>query len=241
MIEKAQVVQRMRRGGSLWIKVQREALELSGLAFCDAVTGGGGRDKLRAKFTGGVKAILDLDEYGTKWAAEDAEALEPPQEKQAIGGRRSATEAGEALRAEDDLPQEAAEAAKRRKKTVKSAVPPPPQKTPEEKAAAEALRRERRRAYDRERYRRKQARLTAEQAAEARERKKAYDAERYRRKIAAQTPEEKAEENRKRNEYRKERYQAEKLRRMAEAMAAAGAVAAVPPPPQDGGGEEAEG
>ena len=69
MINKREVLQRARRGEMLEIRLKNDNVFLRGTAFVDTVTGGGGIDKVRAKFTNGVKAILDLAEYKDIWKA----------------------------------------------------------------------------------------------------------------------------------------------------------------------------
>lgn len=189
MIERAEVIKRMRHGEMMQIAAAYNNVALYGAAFCDAVTGGGGRDKLRAKFNNGIKAVLDLDDYGSGWKAEEIQA--PPPE--ATAKTQEAAEAGEALRAEDlpqeaeNMPQEATEAAGE----AAEAVPwygDTPAEQEKQRQELEALRRESKRLYDAERYRRRKEAETPGEAAAARRAKSAYDAERYRKRKAAAAP-----------------------------------------------------
>ena len=177
MISKAQVIERMHSGGKLEITTRYDNVELFGVAVCDTVHGSEGREKLRAKFGHGIKAVLEMRDYGKLWDAEEA-----PQEE------AEATEAAEESAAEmleGKAETETAEAA--------DCLPwygDTPEEQETQRQEAERRRRESKRAYDRERYRRRKAEQTPEAAEIEKNNKRKYDAARYlaRKQRAAAAP-----------------------------------------------------
>lgn len=153
MISKEQVIERIHKGARLEIAARFDAVELRGLAVCDAVIGSEGREKLRAKFGHGIKAVLELRDYGKRWEAEEAPEMPAPPPKE----KTKAAEGESGLPWYGDTPEE------------KEA----------QQEALEALRRESKRLYDAERYRRKKAAQTPEEAEIERQNKRQYDKARY--------------------------------------------------------------
>ena len=120
MLDKEIVIDRMRQGGTLEITAHFETVAINGRAVCDRVIGTQGKEKLRAKFGSGIKAVFLLEEYGETWEAEEAaeetgeqetgpfdgaeaahtdERKEPP-EKRADSGRKTHLETVQRWRAE---------------------------------------------------------------------------------------------------------------------------------------------
>ncbi len=179
MISKAQVIERMHSGGKLEITTRFDTVELFGVAVCDTVYGSEGREKLRAKFGHGIKAVLELRDYGKLWDAEEA----PQEETEAA--EEAAEDTAEMLEAIGETQAEAAEAG--------DGLPwygDTPEEQEQQRQEAERLRRESKRAYDRERYRRRKAAQTPEAAEIERNNKRQYDAARYlaRKQRAAAAP-----------------------------------------------------
>lgn len=88
MLNLEAVIERANRHGALEINADYGTVTVNGRAVCDCVHGGGGCLKIRARFGKGIKAILDIDEYGLLWEAEEIEEGEEAAqgERQGAGG-----------------------------------------------------------------------------------------------------------------------------------------------------------
>ncbi len=76
MLNLEAVIERANRHGELEIDADYGTVTINGRAVCDCVYGGGGCLKIRARFGKGIKAILDIDQYGMTWEAEEIEEVE---------------------------------------------------------------------------------------------------------------------------------------------------------------------
>lgn len=100
MLDKGQVIERMKQRGALEISAYFDTVALSGRAYCDSVIGAQGKVKLRAKFDNGIKAVLLLEEYGITWEAEEAAEEEAGEAAEVVAGITEETPAQEAAECE---------------------------------------------------------------------------------------------------------------------------------------------
>lgn len=94
MLGKEEALLMAQRGATLRIQAEYQTAQLTGVARCDTVES---TDciKVRAKFGNGIKAVLDIEEYGTQWRADElpeiaAEQIAEAGKRIKAAGRRKA-------------------------------------------------------------------------------------------------------------------------------------------------------